>query len=135
MMVFFFFGMAVIEKYKPPYGHETAATVVLGIIVSCLVFAIKGPELEVAWHFSSDLFFDWFLPPIILNSGFNMHKKQFFRNLGNVSIFGIFVTFVCFGIYSVLTWAVLKLDLQMENYYAQNHPGELIPGQLPVDPT
>ena len=74
MMLFFFFGMAVIEKYKPKYGHETCYTLILGMTISCLVYAIKGPALVETWKFSSDLFFDWFLPPIIMNSGFNMYK-------------------------------------------------------------
>lgn len=74
MMLFFFFGMALIEKFKPKYGHETAATVVLGLCISLILYAIEGPRLVLQWKFSSDLFFDWFLPPIILNSGFNMYK-------------------------------------------------------------
>jgi len=74
MMLFFFMGMALIEKYKPQYGHETTYTVALGLVISCLVYAIKGPELVLTWRFSQDLFFDWFLPPIIMNSGFNMYK-------------------------------------------------------------
>jgi NhaP-type Na+/H+ or K+/H+ antiporter len=128
MMLFFFMGMALIEKYKPKYGHETTYTVALGLLISVLVYAIKGPELVLIWKFSDDLFFDWFLPPIIMNSGFNMYKQQFFRNLGNVTIFGVFVTFVCFGLYSALSIMLLNLEPTMTNYYAQNHPGEAIPG-------
>jgi len=121
MMLFFFFGMALIEKYKPKYGHETCYTVILGMVISLLVYAIKGKELENTWKFSSDLFFNWFLPPIVLNSGFNMYKQKFFENLGNVTIFGVFVTFVCFGLYSVLSVLLLKMGPTMTNYYALNH--------------
>jgi len=67
------------------------------------------------------LFFNWFLPPIVLNSGFNMYKQKFFENLGNVTIFGVFVTFVCFGLYSVLSVLLLKMGPTMTNYYAINN--------------
>ena len=107
MMVFFFLGMAFIEKYKPKFGHETCYTVILGMIVSLLVYWIKGKELVNIWKFSSDMFFNWFLPPIVLNAGFNMYKQKFFENLGNVSIFGIAVTFVCFGLYSLFSVLLL----------------------------
>ena len=39
MLVFFFVGAGLIEKYKPKYGHETGYTVALGILISFLIFA------------------------------------------------------------------------------------------------
>lgn len=125
MMLFFFFGMAILEKYHPPYGHETGATVLLGIIISLIVYAVEGVELVNTWKFSADLFFNWFLPPIILNSGFNMYKQKFFENLGNVTIFGVFVTFVCFGLYSVMSIGLLKMGLTMTNYHEGTDPVEI----------
>ena len=51
-----------------------------------------------------------------------MRKRKFFENLGNVAIFGLGVTVVCFAIYSFFTWIFLfKMDLQMTNYYARAH--------------
>ena len=40
------------------------------------------------------------LPPLVFNSGFSMRRKKFFENIGNIIIFGLFVTLVCFAIYS-----------------------------------
>ena len=60
------------------------------------------------FEFSASAFFNFFLPPVIFNSGFNMRKKKFFQNLGNVAIFGLFVTFVCFFLYSVATWWLIN---------------------------
>ena len=108
---FFFFMMGVIEKYHPKYGHETGMTVVLGVVISLLIYAIKGDEVAATFKFSADLFFNFFLPPIIFNSGFNMRKKKFFENLGNVALFGIFTTIVCFVIYSVLSYYLLQMGL------------------------
>ena len=131
LMLFFFFGMAIIEKFKPKYGHETCFTVMLGMVVSLLLYAIKGDELTDVWQFSDDMFFNWFLPPIVLNAGFNMYKQKFFENLGNVSIFGICVTFVCFGLYSVLSVLLLKMNPTMQNYYAANHDEVIISDENP----
>lgn len=121
MMLFFFFGMGLQEKYHPRFGHETCYTVIFGMIISLIVYAIKGKELQNTWKFSSNLFFDWFLPPIVLNAGFNMYKQKFFENLGNVGIFGVCVTFVCFGLYSYFSVWLLNYSPMMTNYYALNH--------------
>jgi NhaP-type Na+/H+ or K+/H+ antiporter len=91
------------------------------MVISLILYAIKGNELVDTWKFSSDMFFNWFLPPIVLNAGFNMYKQKFFENLGNVGIFGVCVTFVCFGLYSVMSVLLLKWEPTMSNYYALNH--------------
>ena len=53
-----------------------------------------------------------------------MRRKKFFQNIGNVMIFGLGVTFVCFVIYSVITWVALEYgEIQMVNYY-KNNEGE-----------
>lgn len=47
-----------------------------------------------------------------------MRKKKFFANLGNVALFGLVVTLVCFVIYSALAYIVIKnFGLEMINYY------------------
>jgi len=120
LMMFFFFGCALIEKYKPKYGHETGYTIILGIIFSLILYAIEGDSLADTFQFKQGLFFNIFLPPIIFNSGFNMQKKMFFRNLGNVSMFGLVVTLLCFCIYSAATIFLIRMGLTMTNYDALN---------------
>ena len=41
-LVFFFFMAAVFEKCKPAYGHETAASIILGIVFSFVFYWIHG---------------------------------------------------------------------------------------------
>lgn len=93
----------VIEKYKPPFGHETGLTVILGIVLSVIIYAACGNSKAQFWSFKESIFFDFFLPPIIFNSGFNMRRKKFFMNIGNVTIFGLVVTLFCFFFYSAAT--------------------------------
>jgi hypothetical protein len=41
-LVFFFFVGAIFEKYKPSYGHETAASIILGIVFSFGFYWLHG---------------------------------------------------------------------------------------------
>jgi len=117
-MVIFFIGAGLVEKYEPPICHETAMVLVIGIAFSWGLFLWKGTAEREVFVFSEAVFFDFFLPPVIINSGYNMRRKKFFQNLGNVAIFGLGVTFVCFGLYSVMTWLCLSSKLfTMTNYY------------------
>jgi len=94
----------------------------LGIVLSFLLWFTLGESHVKQFEFSHEVFFNFFLPPIIFNSGYNMRKRKFFENLGNIAIFGLGVTFVCFAIYSFFSWIFLfKMDLQMTNYYARKH--------------
>lgn len=107
MMLFFFICAAAIEKYKPQYGHETVFTIIFGVSLSLILYATLGASTDTTLQFNSNFFFNFFLPPIIFNSGFTMYKKTFFKNLGNVAVFGLMVTLVCFVIYSLFGWLLL----------------------------
>jgi sodium/hydrogen exchanger-like protein 6/7 len=113
LMLIFFVSEALFEKCKCRMGHQTGVTVICGVILSiCMHFALKGDPENYAesvkvFTFSETVFFDLMLPPIIFNSGYNMRQKKFFQNIGNVSIFGIGVTFVCFTMYSAATYGLL----------------------------
>mmetsp|Transcript_97734 Transcript_97734/g.134454 ORF Transcript_97734/g.134454 Transcript_97734/m.134454 type:complete len:254 (+) Transcript_97734:181-942(+) len=57
--------------------------------------------------FDDDLFFYFVLPPIVFSSGFNMYRKKFFGNLGNILLFGVIGTFIAFASFSSMTiWAI-----------------------------
>ena len=121
-MLFFFVMSAIIEKYKPQYGHETCATIVVGVFISLILYASLGTSAAGRFQFKPNVFFNFFLPPIIFNSGFTMHKKMFFKNLGNVAMFGLVVTLVCFVIYSMLAVLLIKgIGVMMKNPYAESH--------------
>jgi hypothetical protein len=50
-----------------------------------------------------------------------MRKKTFFKNLGNVAVFGLCVTIVCFVIYSVANIGLIALKPTMTNFYYLNN--------------
>lgn len=104
------------ETYKPKIGHETGATILLGMIISYIFWLSYGNAQNETFKFSQTAFFEFFLPPVIFNSGYNMRKKKFFQNLGNILIFGLLVTFTCFAIYSYCTWYMIEyFNLTMVN--------------------
>lgn len=132
VMLFFFTMAACNDKYKLKVGHQTSFTIILGVIIALVLWAVFGDTRADIYRFNQDVFFDFLLPPIILNSGFNMRRKKFFQNIGNVAIFGLGVTFVCFTIYSLASYAAIKYgNLEMVNYYANNEG--LSGGPIPID--
>ena len=119
MMLLFFFFEAFFEKYKPPIGHQTSATITVGVAVSFVLWYFLGESQTKHFAFNPETFFNFFLPPIIFKAGYTMRKRTFFENLGNTAMFGVGATFICFAIYSILTWVlVFSTGLQMTNYYA-----------------
>lgn len=42
LLLFFFISGSAIEHFKPAIGHETCATLILGISISCLLYAVVG---------------------------------------------------------------------------------------------
>ncbi len=107
-MIFFFVMAGLNERYKPRCGHQTSFTIILGVCISLILWFLAGESRVELYQFKQDFFFDFLLPPIILNSGFNMRRKKFFQNIGNIAIFGLGVTFVCFTLYSVLSYLAIE---------------------------
>ena len=128
MMLFFFMSGAAGEKYHPKCGHETTYTIALGLIISIIFwYAFGGPKnrpdahmISNSFQFESSFFFDFLLPPLVFSSGYTMHKKKFFDNLGNISLNGFFVTIVCFVIYGACTIVMVNSGMNMTNYNDQN---------------
>ena len=120
VMIFFFVCEALMETYQPRFGHKTCATILAGIGVSCVFWCLFETEHREKFNFSHEAFFNFILPPIIFNQGYNMRKRHFFQNLDSIFLLGIVVTFVCFCVYSVGTYAMLTLgDFRMTNYYEE----------------
>lgn len=134
-LVSFFIIGAAFEKYKPRFGHETGVTIILGMIFSGFFYWGNGANrtLIEVWGFKSTVFFDVMLPPIIFNSGFNMRRKKFFQNIGNIMIFGLCVTFFCFILYSACSWWVLNnMNLTMTQYSSDINP---VKNTIPIQMT
>ena len=138
MVIMFFFFEGLNHKMHWKYGHETGATILLGSIFSIIYYFAKGMNKNdyEEFRFRPNIFFNMILPPIIMSSGYNMHQKKFFANIGNIAITGLAVTFVNFALYSLGLYYVLHyFDLTMTRYRNNHHPEQEVPNTLPVNLT
>ena len=88
------------------------------MIVSFIIKLVDESAVEM-FKFNEEIFFDICLPLIIFASGYNLKRRKFFENIGNIEIFGIFGTVLTWALYSFLTWCVFKFfgPLEKVNYH------------------
>uniref|UniRef100_A0A453AS00 Cation/H+ exchanger transmembrane domain-containing protein n=1 Tax=Aegilops tauschii subsp. strangulata TaxID=200361 RepID=A0A453AS00_AEGTS len=72
-----------------------------------ILMTTKGKSSHVL-VFSEDLFFIYLLPPIIFNAGFQVKKKQFFRNFMTITLFGAVGTMMSFFTISLAAIAIFS---------------------------
>ncbi|KAH9605859.1 hypothetical protein KSS87_012495 [Heliosperma pusillum] len=97
--------------------NESITALLIGLGTGVLILLISGGKSSHLLVFSEDLFFIYLLPPIIFNAGFQVKKKQFFRNFITIVMFGALGTLVSFFIISLgakelfTTFDIGSLDL------------------------
>ncbi|XP_022251245.1 sodium/hydrogen exchanger 8-like isoform X1 [Limulus polyphemus] len=86
-----------ILQTKFHYLPESVAVVFLGALIGLFLKLISSQHLG-NWQkeeaFNPTAFFLILLPPIIYESGYNLHKGNFFQNIGSILIFAIIGTTV-----------------------------------------
>jgi solute carrier family 9 (sodium/hydrogen exchanger), member 8 len=123
-----------LKKSGHKYLQESGLTVLLGVFAGLLLKLLHVEEYmtKLSNHFGN-LFMILLLPPIIFESGYNMQKKNFFKNIGTVMAYSFLGTFIAIFTSSVLFYAVgltsLSPDFSWKEAFAF---GSLISATDPV---
>ncbi|URE35980.1 Sodium hydrogen exchanger [Musa troglodytarum] len=89
--------------------NESITALIIGLCTGFVIrLATRGKNNSHIMVFSEDLFFIYVLPPIIFNAGFQVKKKQFFRNFITIMLFGAVGTLISFIIISLAIGAIFS---------------------------
>ncbi|KAI5566564.1 hypothetical protein POPTR_013G031700v4 [Populus trichocarpa] len=92
--------------------NESITALTIGVGTGIVILLISGGKSSRLLVFSEDLFFIYLLPPIIFNAGFQVKKKQFFRNFMTIMLFGAVGTLICCAIISIGAMQIFeKMDI------------------------
>lgn len=92
--------------------HETLVSIFAGIVVGLVVRLAPGTMIRDMLTFKHTVFFNLLLPPIILNSGYELKQENFFKNFGSIIIFAFFGTFISAVGVGILVYVYSFLGLE-----------------------
>lgn len=110
----------LLEENK--WMNESITSLILGLCTGVIVLVSTRSTSSLVLEFDEELFFIYLLPPIIFNAGFQVKKKQFFRNFVAIVLFGVIGVFISFAVIAGgcrLIFPLLNVEgLELRDYLA-----------------
>ncbi|KAG8079405.1 hypothetical protein GUJ93_ZPchr0007g5604 [Zizania palustris] len=88
--------------------NESITALIIGLCTGVVILLTTKGKSSHIFVFSEDLFFIYLLPPIIFNAGFQVKKKQFFRNFMTITLFGAVGTMISFFTIAIAAIAIFS---------------------------
>ncbi|CAA7400049.1 unnamed protein product [Spirodela intermedia] len=91
------------------WANESTTALILGLCTGFLTLVFSKWHSSHFLSFDEELFFIYLLPPIIFNAGFQVKKKQFFRNFSIIFLLGAVGTLISFCFISTGSYFLFKM--------------------------
>ncbi|KAH3899484.1 probable Endosomal/prevacuolar sodium/hydrogen exchanger [Saccharomycodes ludwigii] len=92
--------------------HETVLSIFYGMVIGLIIRLLPGHYIQDSVTFNSSYFFNILLPPIILNSGYELNQRNFFNNIGSILTFAIPGTLISAIVLGIILFIWTSLGLE-----------------------
>ncbi|KAK7270225.1 hypothetical protein RIF29_23219 [Crotalaria pallida] len=107
---------------KSKWMTESVVALIIGLVTGIIILLTTRGRSSRLLVFDEELFFIYLLPPIIFNAGFQVKKKQFFRNFLAIILYGVLgslISFIIVSLGSLQLFKKLDIDLpSLGDYFA-----------------
>lgn len=123
-----------LKRSKHKYLQEAGLTTVIGMLAGLMLRELTiGDTIQSISNHFNNLFMILLLPPIIFESGYNMQKQPFFKNIGAVMTYAFVGTFIAILFSSCFFYGTGQLGISYEFNWQQAWAfGSLISATDPV---
>ena len=110
ILIIYTIATPIFDKINFHYLHESGICMILGAIISLISNNFMGNQTDGFITFNDEIFFNFILPPIIFNAGYNLKKKAFFKYFFYIVLFGVFGTILNFGVLAFFLYVANKIN-------------------------
>jgi NhaP-type Na+/H+ or K+/H+ antiporter len=93
---------SIMETKNPRFGHATGVVLIVAGLTSLWVYLSPTHDLEA--FLTIKIMFSFLLPFILINEGYNMHRKKFFSQTCNSFFFGVVIVILNWVLNAIAFW-------------------------------